>query len=75
MRGLSRCIQAEKLALAMDRQLSAVLPITFDLSKLPPPSEDNRQKSLDMVRRYNEARAELEKRCKELGIPVPEMVC
>lgn len=37
--------------------------------------EDNRAKSLEMVRRYRDAQQRLEAVCKEKGIPVPVMVC
>ena len=50
-------------------------PFSLSRVKFPAPSEDNRQKSLDMVKRWNEAQKELERVCAEQGIPVPVMVC
>ncbi|ARV77375.1 hypothetical protein FDI21_gp206 [Pseudomonas phage Noxifer] len=52
----------------------------FDLSKLrerqtPEQLAGNRQKSLDMVQRFQTAQKELERVCAEKGIPVPIMVC
>lgn len=51
---------------------------TINLSTLRaacPPSEDNRQKSLDAVQKFKDAQKELERVCKEQGIEVPVMVC
>lgn len=39
------------------------------------PSEDNRQKTLKAVLKFQLAQANLERVCKEQDIPVPEMVC
>lgn len=50
-------------------------PIRLSELKLPPPDPNARQKSLDAVKEFRQAQAELEKRCEELGIPVPEMTC
>lgn len=43
--------------------------------KLPSPSSGARQRSLEMVAQYRKAQAELEQRCKELGIETPVMTC
>jgi uncharacterized protein YcaQ len=52
----------------------------LDLSRLrerqtPEQLAGNRQKSLDMVQRFQTAQKELERVCAEKGIPVPIMVC
>ena len=44
----------------------------LDLSKIKPTS---RQENLERLKRWTEAQEELERVCKELGIPVPIMVC
>ena len=51
----------------------------FDLSKRRlatlEEKEDNRAKTLAMIKRYNDAQQRLEQHCREKGIPVPVMVC
>lgn len=39
------------------------------------PSETNRQKSIKAVLQFRKLQAEIERVCKEKGIPVPELVC
>lgn len=44
----------------------------MDLSKVKPKSREEHRKTLD---RWFESQRELERICKEQGIPVPVMVC
>lgn len=41
----------------------------------PEELENNRQKTLEACARFKEAQADLEKRCEELGIEIPVLVC
>lgn len=52
-----------------------ISPIKLSDLKLPPPNNRSRERSLQMVAQYRKAQFKLENRCKELGIPVPEMIC
>lgn len=44
----------------------------LDRSKIPPAS---REKTLEMIQKFQAAQVELERVCKEKGIPVPVMIC
>jgi len=50
-------------------------PIKLSDLKLPPPNPNARLETLRRVDEFQQAQADLEKGCEELGIPVPEMVC
>lgn len=50
-------------------------PIKLSDLKLPMPNPKAREETLKRVEQFQQAQADLEKRCEELGIPVPEMVC
>ena len=50
-------------------------PINLSDLKLPTPNPKAREETLKRVEQFQKARADLEKRCEELDIPVPEMVC
>lgn len=52
--------------------------IKFKLSDLeftPEQLKDNREKTLEVIRKWKEADEELTKLCIELGIEKPEMIC
>lgn len=50
-------------------------PINLNDLKLATPNPKSREETLKRVEQFQQAQADLEKRCEELGIPVPEMVC
>ena len=50
-------------------------PIKLSDLQLPTPNPKAREETLKRVEQFQQAQTELEKRCEELGVPVPEMVC
>ena len=50
-------------------------PINLSDLKPPTPNPKAREETLKRVEQFQQAQADLEKRCEELDIPVPEMVC
>lgn len=50
-------------------------PINLSDLELPTPNPKAREETLKRVEQFQKAQADLEKRCEELDIPVPEMVC
>ncbi len=53
-----------------------MLPYSVGISQLRrPSSEDARERTLQAVAQFNKATEKLERRCKEIGMKVPILVC
>ena len=50
-------------------------PIRLSDLKPLPPEPGARQRTLEMIERYQTAQKELERVCAEKGIPVPQLMC